>query len=233
VGNAVGFQEAVYLDSGEPEHFAELWFGDASSPEFFQREGFERAARQTARSGHGVDQFIRDLKGDIHKITVTRPPNGVKRIARPLRGISNSSAGGDRIQTGARMIEFSFPRVSVASSGGEYFQVKFAESEDSEEDDAYFLIQRQFESYDGGLFYLESHEIRLRGHFKIRRAELGRDTLRLQVACEPAKTVQINFQADGVQYNQLKRILKLMMPGRILSIEKDRRSGPEAGNSRQ
>jgi len=73
VEDAVGFQEAVYLDSREPEHFAELWFGDASSPEFLQREGFEGAARQVTRSGHAVDRFIRDLKGDIHRITLTRP----------------------------------------------------------------------------------------------------------------------------------------------------------------
>jgi hypothetical protein len=31
VEDAVGFPEAVYLDPGESEHFAELWFGDASS----------------------------------------------------------------------------------------------------------------------------------------------------------------------------------------------------------
>jgi hypothetical protein len=49
------------------------------------------------------------------------------------------------------MREFSFPCLSVASSGGEYFQVSF---EESEGDRAYSLIQRQFESYDGGLFGL-------------------------------------------------------------------------------
>jgi hypothetical protein len=62
----------------------------------------------------------------------------------------------------------------VASSGGEYFQVSFAEDQYS--DDAYFLIQRQFESYDGGFFYLESHERTLCGHFKISKARLGRNS---------------------------------------------------------
>src|ERR1051325_8107084 len=69
---------------------------------------------------------------------------------------------------GVRMTEFSFPSVSVDSSGGEYFQVSFEDDPDS--DSAYFLIQRQFESYDGGLLYLESHQRTLCGHFKIRRA---------------------------------------------------------------
>jgi hypothetical protein len=50
--------------------------------------------------------------------------------------------------------EFSFPCVSVASSGGEYFQVLFEDDPDT--DSAYLLIQRQFESYDGGFFYLKA-----------------------------------------------------------------------------
>ena len=115
------------------------------------------------------------------------------------------------------MTEFSFPKVSVASSGGEYFQVSFTDSDDS--DDAYFLLQRQFESYDGGFFYIESHERTLCGHFKIRRAELGRSRLRLELASKTAEMVQIRFQADGAHYNQLRRVLKIMIPSGVLKIE--------------
>jgi hypothetical protein len=113
--------------------------------------------------------------------------------------------------------EFSFPNVSVASSGDEYFQVSFTDGDDS--DHAYFLLQRQFESYDGGLFYIESHERTLCGHFKIRGAELGRSMLRLELASKPAEMVQIRFQADGARYNQLRRVLKIMIPSSILNIE--------------
>jgi hypothetical protein len=83
------------------------------------------------------------------------------------------------------MTEFSFPNVTVASSGGEYFQVSFADKEDS--DDAYLLIQRQFESPDRGHVYIESHQRMLCGHFKITKAELRRDALRLELICQPAK----------------------------------------------
>jgi len=62
------------------------------------------------------------------------------------------------------MKEFSLPNVSVGSSGSEYFQVHFSDKQDS--DDAYFLIQRQFESHDGGRVYVESHEQMLCGHYK-------------------------------------------------------------------
>jgi hypothetical protein len=118
---------------------------------------------------------------------------------------------------GAGVTDFSFPQVSVASSGGEYFQVSFTDSDDS--DDAYFLLQRQFESYDGGFFYIESHERTLCGHFKITRAVLGRSVLRLELASKPAGKVQIRFQADDARFNQLRRVLKIMIPSSVLKIE--------------
>jgi hypothetical protein len=113
--------------------------------------------------------------------------------------------------------EFSFPYVSVASSGGEYFQVLV--EEDPDRGSSYFLIQRQFESYDGGLFYLECHERTLCGHFKIRTAQLGRNMFRLELARESPKTVQIRFQADNARYNQLRRVLKIIIPSGVLKIE--------------
>ena len=109
------------------------------------------------------------------------------------------------------------PHVSVASSGGEYFQVSFNDKAAS--DEAYFLIQRQFEDDDGGLFYVESHERIFRGHFRIRKAELGKDRLRLQIMPQPAKLVQIRFRADGIAYSRLKRVLRMMMPAGALRIE--------------
>jgi hypothetical protein len=112
--------------------------------------------------------------------------------------------------------EFSFPCVSVASSGGEYFQVSFEDDPDT--DSAYFTIQRQFESYDGGLFYIESHERTLCGHFRIRSARLGRDMFLLELVCEPVETVQIRFRADSARYNQLRRFLQIMIPSDVLKI---------------
>ena len=116
------------------------------------------------------------------------------------------------------MTEFLLPYVSIASSGGEYFQVSFAENEHS--DDAYFLIQRQFESPDGGRVYVESHHRTLCGHFTIRNAKLRRNMFRLELFCQPgAETVQIRFQADRNRYHQLKSVLKAIIPSGVLNIE--------------
>jgi hypothetical protein len=116
-----------------------------------------------------------------------------------------------------RMKEFSLPNVSVASSGDEYFQVHFSDKQDS--DDAYFLIQRQFESPDGGHVYVESNEQTLCGHFKIKSAALRRDVLHLEIICPPTETVQIRFKAGARRYNLLKTVLKTMIPSIALDIE--------------
>jgi len=121
------------------------------------------------------------------------------------------------------MKELSLPYVSVSSAGDEYFQVSFDACEDDggseyvEHD--YLLIQRQFESYDGGLYYLESHDEELCGHFKIRRATLGRGFLRLELAGDSAETVQTRFQTDMGGYHELRRVLGIMIPPPVLKVE--------------
>ena len=103
---------------------------------------------------------------------------------------------------------------SAKSAGGEYFQVLFSDVDDS--DEFYFLIQRQFESDDGGLLYVETHEQTLCGRFKIKNAELGRSLFRVDLVRQPAETIEIEFQADHYQHKQLERVLKIMIPSRFL-----------------
>lgn len=70
--DAVRFQEAVPLDSSQPEHFAKLWFSDPARPEFL-----EGAAGQVAYISHTASQFIPDLKSDFHNSTLTCGWNAV------------------------------------------------------------------------------------------------------------------------------------------------------------
>ena len=114
------------------------------------------------------------------------------------------------------MTELSFPCVSVSSSGDEYFQVCFQEADDS--DEAYLLIQRQFEDDDGGYFYVECPHEPLGGHFKIRWAELGRDVLRLEFRGRPAETIEIRFVASDARFKELKRILSIMIPADVFHV---------------
>jgi len=97
----------------------------------------------------------------------------------------------------------SFPSVSVSSSDDEYFQVCFQEADDS--DEAYLLIQRQFEDDDGGYLFFECPHEPLGGHFK----------MRLEFRSRPAETIQIRFVASDAQYKELKRILSIMIPANV------------------
>ena len=65
------------------------------------------------------------------------------------------SAERDRIDRGCRVAELILPYVFVASSGGEYYQV-VSFSNELDNDDLYFLIQRQFETDDGGFSMLKA-----------------------------------------------------------------------------
>lgn len=119
------------------------------------------------------------------------------------------------------MTELSLPYLSVSSSGDEYFQISFSASEsDDDEDGEYFLIQRQFETPDGGRVYVESHQRSLCGHFRIRRAELRQRVLRLEFIARPqAKTVVIRFKADDRRYRELKNVLRTIFPPGVLSTD--------------
>ena len=115
------------------------------------------------------------------------------------------------------MTDLFLKHVSVAESGGEYFQVSFADDEDS--DDSYFLVQRQFESPNRGRLYFESHIRTLSGHFRIRSAVLERGLFRLEIMCQRPETVQIRFQASETQFNRLKKVLRILLPSSVLKIE--------------
>jgi hypothetical protein len=115
------------------------------------------------------------------------------------------------------MKDLFFKHASVAEAGGDYFQVSFADDEES--DDRYFLVQRQFESPDYGRVYVESHLPMLSGHFRIRRAQLERGLFRLEIMCQPPETVQIRFEADESQFNQLKQVLVIMLPSSVLTTQ--------------
>ena len=121
------------------------------------------------------------------------------------------------------MTDFSFPCVAVSSSGDEYFQVVFQEADDS--DEAYFLLQRQFEDDDGGHFYVECPHTPLGGHLKIRRAALGRDVLRLEFSGHPAETIR--FAASDGRFKELKPILSIMILADVLHMAVQHSGIPE------
>jgi hypothetical protein len=94
-----------------------------------------------------------------------------------------------------------------ASESGDYYQVLF---ERGGERDQYLLIQRQFEFRDGGLCYIETHDMSRSGHFRIVRAKLSPQCLVL--ACDNGPEVEAMFNASEEEYLEVRRILQIMLP---------------------
>jgi hypothetical protein len=115
--------------------------------------------------------------------------------------------------------ELSLPYVSVASAGDEYFEVSFdARPEGTDGDTPYFLLQRQFESPDGGRVYVECHQRELCGHVRVSHAVLSAGLLRLELATRPPQVVAIRFKADNLCFRQLTAMLKTIIGLRRLKL---------------
>lgn len=127
----------------------------------------------------------------------------------------------------AVITKLSLPHVSVASAGDEYFQVSFnARPEGTDGDTPYFLLQRQFESPDGGRVYIECHQRELCGHVRVRHAVLSASLLRLELASRPPRVVAIRFKADNRRFQQLTAMLKTIIGVRHLELASgERHSG--------
>ncbi len=104
-----------------------------------------------------------------------------------------------------------------ASEAGDYFQVLFEER--SEEEGApYLLIQRQFEDEDGDVCYLESHDQKLGGHFRVRSARLGRR--RFVISVKQALGAEVALDIDEQTFHEIERVLRIMIPHLEVSEER-------------
>jgi hypothetical protein len=105
---------------------------------------------------------------------------------------------------------------------GDYYQVMFEEKEDNGDDEItdnpYFLIQCQFEMYDGGEIYIESHDENYIGHFSIRRASLQKDKFEIELERPNYSKVEINFKATDKEFVELSSALNTMLSKEKLKI---------------
>jgi hypothetical protein len=101
-----------------------------------------------------------------------------------------------------------------ATEAGDGFQVLFETTRDSLE--GYVLIQRHFESPDGGKCYLETDAREFCGHFRVRSALLSRDRFQIAFGNVPVKTIVVLFTATDSVYAEVKRVLQIMIPKMIL-----------------
>lgn len=100
-----------------------------------------------------------------------------------------------------------------ASEAGDYFQVLFEEERDSLKN--YFLIQRGFEFEDitPDPCYIESDDLTLCGHLKIKKVELSRNRFYLLLGDKNQNALEIKFETSGGNYQEVKRVLAIILSG--------------------
>jgi hypothetical protein len=108
---------------------------------------------------------------------------------------------------------FHADHVSVDEAGGECFQILFEQR--GKEADQYLLIQRWFEVPDGGKCYVEDNSLAMTGHFRVRRAELGRGHFYAELAAPQEHVVNITFTLTEAEFANTKRVVRTMIPHAI------------------
>jgi hypothetical protein len=105
--------------------------------------------------------------------------------------------------------------VSVGESGGEYFAVSF-DNEDpsnelSDDQEAYLIVQRQFEDDDGGVCYIETHDHdTYSGHFG--SGPYGSHP-RASPSRSPGKDhkyVEVTYDLDAQRFDEVRRIVHII-----------------------
>ena len=107
---------------------------------------------------------------------------------------------------------------SSASEEGDYLQILFEESSE-QEGRPYLLVQRQLETPDGGLCYIETEDHDLASHFRIRSAHLGRRSLRLNWGRTSEEAAEVTFDADDRTFADIRKVLRIMVPGAEVADE--------------
>lgn len=105
-----------------------------------------------------------------------------------------------------------------ASEEGDHFQILFEESSE-QEDHPYLLVQRQFETPDGGRCYIETENCDFAGHFRIRSARLGRSTFRLIWGRISEEAAEVTFEADDSTFAEIGKVLRIMVPSAEVTDE--------------
>src|SRR6266581_1004912 len=108
--------------------------------------------------------------------------------------------------------------VSIAESGGEYFQVSFdseAPSDDdfdlSGPDHPYLVVQRQFEDDDGGVCYIETHDDdTYTGHYRLRLIEFTPTRLAFEIVRKDHKYVEVTYDLDAKRFDEVQRIVHVI-----------------------
>ena len=108
-------------------------------------------------------------------------------------------------------MKFNASDVQLSSWGGEYFAIHFSESE--ADNCPYVLLQNSFE-FSRGPAYFECHDLDLAGHGRVKRCELRRTSLEIDVFGS-AEHITVTFDEADEKIGNLAWMLRIIFDKRI------------------
>ena len=104
-----------------------------------------------------------------------------------------------------------------ASAEGDYYQLCLgptepgeAESDPYEVKGPYLIVQRQFEMPDSGRGYIETHDERYVGHFRVRLAEFSRTRLAFALVRKTDNHVEVTFALSAAEFEEVQRVVEVI-----------------------
>jgi hypothetical protein len=104
-----------------------------------------------------------------------------------------------------------------AAEAGDYYQVSF-ETEDPGDDatdppgldSPYLIIQRQFETPDGGRCYVETHDHGYVGHYRLKLIDFSPTHLAVAIERKSNTHVEVSYDLDAVEFNEVQRVVNII-----------------------
>lgn len=98
-----------------------------------------------------------------------------------------------------------------ASVSGDYYQVLFEVSEGTSDPEIpYLVIQRQFEDPDGGRCYIETHDEKYTGHFRLRRIDFSPSRIFVEIDRPRDNVLEVTFGMATSDFQQVARVLDII-----------------------
>ena len=107
-------------------------------------------------------------------------------------------------------------RVSAVVSGDYYQAIFDSDDRDNEQVDPfdqpepYVLVQREFEDFNGGKCYIESHDEEYIGHFKLKLVEFSPTRLAYEIARRDHKIVEVSFSLTAAEFEEAQPIIEVI-----------------------
>jgi hypothetical protein len=96
-----------------------------------------------------------------------------------------------------------------SSISGDYYQAMF-EEDMNDPDSPYLLIQRQFETSDGGRCYIETHDEKYIGHFLLRRVEFTPERFSIEFDRLSDNFVSVTFSMAVSDFEEASQVIKII-----------------------